>query len=1761
MTSAIDSQILELKFDNKQFEDGIRQSLNTLKTLNENLKLQGATKGLNDVQAAAGRMNLGHIAQGVDTIASKFNAMSVIAITALSNITNKAINAGTQLAKSLTIDPIKAGFDEYELKLGSVQTILANTQAAGTSLKDVNGTLKELNTYSDQTIYNFGEMARNIGTFTAAGVDLKTATGSIKGIANLAALSGSNSQQASTAMYQLSQAISAGRVSLQDWNSVVNAGMGGSVFQRALAQTAEAMGTLDKGAVKLTGKMKNATINGKSFRESITAKPGEKSWLTSEVLTSTLKQFTGDLKESELAAMGFSKSQIQAIQQQAATAKSAATEVKTATQLMGTLKEAAGSGWAESWELIVGDFEEAKKLWTGVNNVFGGIIQSSADARNKVIKDWKDAGGRTALIAGFKNAFRALVNLVKPVQEAFRQIFPKTSGKQLAELTKKFEEFTKKLMPGYETIDRLKRTFAGIFAVFGIGWEIVKQVARVFGELFASASGGSGSFLKITASIGDFLVKLHDAIKNGEGLTTFFDGLAAVIKVPITMIKKLLGFLGDLFEGLDFSALDGIGDKFKGLTDVGNSVGSIWSRIGDFMKAAAKGFAPLASKFLDFFTGLGDKITSFFGSANFDAIISLINTGLLAGIVVIFKQFTSNLGEGVDIIGGWKEKLTSPFSAMTDTLGEMQKTLKAATLLQIAAAVALLAFSVVELSRVDAEGLYRALGAMTVLFTQLTVAMAIFQKIDIKSGMGQLILMAVALRILTSSVVALAQLSWEELIRGLTATGLLMLGIAAAARLMPDGKKMISSSVGLILMATAVKILVSAVSDLAKLSWEDLQKGLVGVGAVLASLALFTRLSSADKTGLASGAGLLLMAVGVKLLAEAVSQFADMSWEEIGRGLTAMAGAVGMIALALKLIPPSSLLSAAAVLIVAASLGMLADALGQMGKMGWEEIGKGLTVLGGSLLIIGLAMAGMTGALPGAAALLVVAYALQTLMPVIDQMGKMEWEQIGKAMVVLAGSLAIIALAMAGMTAALPGAAALAIVAGSLALLAPIMLAFGQMDWMSILKGLTMLAGIFLVLGVAGAVLTPVIPSLLGLGVAITLIGVGVMAAGVGLLAFSVGIAALAGSAGLIVVVLTAVVSAVIGLIPMIMKGLEMALIAFAGVIGRAAPALVDALVALLSALLDGIVKLLPKVEKLIIKLVDLILNVLTDAIPKVVKAGMKIIIGILDGIAKNIKKVIEKGTDIVVAFIEGIGDAVPRVVDAAAKMIIKFINGLADAIRDNQKDMNEAGKNLGSAIIEGMVSGVNTGVELVVNAAKSVGGLALKAIKKILGINSPSREFMKVGKWTTEGFAIGLMKGKEDIKAAVKAMTGNLSNAMRNSLEDIKQLESRLKRLKSARKQDTKAIKETAEALATARSEYKKFSAAYKASKTFGDESKALGKLADQADKVATKLADARQKLDDATKVRDDFKNQIVDQYDNLPDITKDTRLTDFIADFEKKVVDTQIFAAQLAKLREMGLNDAMYKELLAKGPDAIPFLEQVLDGGQTAVDQLNTIGSAMDKAAKDLGNSASTALYQAGVDAAAGLVKGLEQQQDAIKKQMEKIADAMVAAIKKKLGIKSPSREFMKIGVWSNEGLARGFSESKAAILAAEDVGHNAIDAMRKTLTEMVDILPSELDMSPTIRPVLDLSRVQKDANGISRVVGSNSIRVGASYSSVREATRGYRANRFTEDDAMQSAGSNTSVVFNQNNFSPKTLPTRDIYRNTNSGISKLKEELAKR
>lgn len=1287
MSTTVDERVVEMRFDNKQFEQNIQTSLSSLDKLKKSLNLEGAAKGLETVNDAANKCsgNMSPLSNAVETVRVRFSALEVMAITALQNITNSALAAGKNLVSAFTIDPIKTGFEEYETQINAVQTILANTSSKGTTLDQVNNALDELNHYADMTIYNFTEMTRNIGTFTAAGVDLDTSVAAIKGIANLAAVSGSNSQQASTAMYQLSQALAAGTVKLQDWNSVVNAGMGGQVFQDALKETAKVHGIAIDEMIKDEG----------SFRETLS-----KGWLTSDILTETLAKFTGDLNEDQLRTMGYTDDQIKSIMEMGKTANDAATKVKTFTQLFDTLKEAAQSGWTQSWEIIVGDFEEAKELLTEVSDTFSAVINASADARNKMLQDWKDLGGRTMMIEAVKNVFEGLVSVAKPVREAFNEIFPPMTGKQLAEITERIRDLTAKFKMGEESSKNLKNTFKGVFAVLDIVGQAFKAVAGGVGELIGLFLPAGNGVLSLTGSFGEYLVKLDETVKKtdvfGKAVSTVVD----IVKIAITFVKtageKVKEFGKTAGEKFDFpgfelfhSFLERVHDR---MAQIGDGAGKMKS--GVIVAFEMMGEALEKCKFLKVMEalwtavkviagGIADAVGTMMGTlaeklgnADFSGVLDVLNSIAVGGIALSISKFLKSVTEPLEGLSDILEGVTGILDGVRGCFEAYQTNLKAGTLLKIGAAIALLAGSIVAISLIDSDKLSVSLGAITVLFANLLGAMAIFNKISSDTGKVSkactaMIAMSVAVSILAGALKKVSDLDWGELARGLVGIAGLTTIVVASSKAMASGQKQVmKGATSLIIFGAAIKILASACRDLSKLQWDELGRGLTGVGVLFAEIAVFLRVAKFNGKMLSTATGIVILAAAMKVLASACKDFGQIEWSEIGKGLAGIGGLLAELAVFTNLAGNAKHVMSTGVALIAigAAMKIFASAVKDFGQLQWDEIGRGLTAMGGALAEVAIAVNLMPKNMIGiGTGLVIVGGALEIIANCMSKFGGMQWEEIGRGLTIMGGALAELAISLNFMKGTLGGSAALLVASGALAVLAPVLSILGALSWEAIAKGLISIAGAFTIIGVAGAVLTPLVPTILALSGAFALIGVGVLTIGAGLLAAGTGLSALAigftalataGAAGAtaIVAALTVIVTGIAGLIPAVLTKVGEGIIAICKVIAAGAPAIGEAVKAVVLTLIDVFVSCVPQLADGALQLVVGVLAALVTYTPQIVDLAFKFLIGILEGIASNLPSLIKAGVDVLVAFFAGIVDAL-RGIDTGA--LLKGIAGI----------------------------------------------------------------------------------------------------------------------------------------------------------------------------------------------------------------------------------------------------------------------------------------------------------------------------------------------------------------------------------------------------------------------------------------------------------------------------------------------------------------------
>ena len=1084
MSKTVDEKVVEMRFDNAQFERNVTTSMGTLDKLKKALNFKDSSKSLETVSAAAKKVDMSGLYNGVETVRMKFSALEVMAVTALANITNSAVNAGKRMISALTIQPVKDGFAEYETQMNAVQTILANTQKEGTNVKMVNAALDDLNHYADKTIYNFTEMTRNIGTFTAAGVKLGTSVSSIKGIANLAAVSGSTSQQASTAMYQLSQAIAAGTVKLMDWNSVVNAGMGGQVFQDALIRTSEHLQTGAKAAIAAKG----------SFRESL-----QTGWLTTEVLTQTLDQFStaADTQEEYEAAVkkfvdqGYSKEEAKQMADMAKTAGDAATKVKTFSQLIDTLKEALGSGWTETWRTVIGDFEEARELWTSVSNILSDAINKSSDARNAIVKEWADLGGRTAMIDSFRNAFNALLSVTTPIKEAFNYVFPPATAKQLLKITENVRNMTAKMRLSDSAAAKLEKTFEGLFSIVSIGTKIIGGIGSAILKLATSkgVSSLASHLLNLGAAIGEVISKMNESIKMdsiANGLGKGIDFISGLLVSFLNIIDNVSDDLNkkfkiDGFLGVLDTLSNAVSKTFSYITDNLSHFHSIFTTIGSVVSKGIALIGEYISKGISWIhdnISFGDVFTGLVGGGLF-----VTATKIISLIDLIKDKINSLFGKKDDnkltqII----DKFGSALDSLHDSLQTFTTGIKATSLLAIAIAIGILAGSMDTLSKLSVEDIGKSLFAIASLFSMLTLSFKSLNKTLSKyntkgliKAAGSILILAEALKVLSKAMVILSGLSWGGIAKGLTGVGVGLIELCSGIKAINGVKIPLSTSLALLALAESCKMLGDAMSKFGKLSWGEIAHGLIGMGGALGEfVAVLKGLNKVSgMQSIFSGGSLLIAVQSLSALASGLSKFGQMDSDSIKRGLVGMGGSLAELATVLSAIGKiagfSSLFAAGSILAVTQGLDDIANALFKFGIMSWDAIKQGLVGMGGSLAEVGTVITAV-GKLAGfsslfaAGSILAVTQGLDDIANALFKFGIMSWDEIAQGLVGMGGALAEVGTVITAVSklagfSSLFGSGSVLIVIQGLGDLYNAFGNFGSMSWDEIAQGLVGMGG------------------------------------------------------------------------------------------------------------------------------------------------------------------------------------------------------------------------------------------------------------------------------------------------------------------------------------------------------------------------------------------------------------------------------------------------------------------------------------------------------------------------------------------------------------------------------------------------------------------------------------------------------------------------------------------------------------------------------
>ena len=1218
MSKTIDEKVVEMRFDNSQFERNVATSMSTIDKLKRSLKFDGISKGIEDISDSANRIDFSGFSNAIDSVQMKFSALEVMAVTALANITNSAVNAGLKLAKSLTIDPISTGWSKYNTKNQSVATMVAQ----GYDIETVNSQLERLNWFTDETSYDFTQMVANIAKFTATGKDLDESVTAMEGIANWAALSGQNANTASHAMYQLSQAMGAGVMRLEDYKSIQNVSMDTDEFRQKALDAAVALGTLKKNAdgtySSLVGKANNFTKS--QFATSLT----QGAWFTSDVMMSVFQDYSKAVDQIYDYATEKGITASQAIKElngqiDAFSLKGfkAAQEARTFEDAINSARDAVSSGWLNTFELIFGNAEQATSTWTDLAEIMYDIFAEPGNARNELLSQWNELGGQKALIESLIGIVSQFKDMLDILGEAWSNVFPPMTAERLVEITENFRDFVQSISDFIQKHrDNLVSTFQGLFSVLRIIKDALKGVWTVVRSIIDNSGSIVPTLLEFTGSLGEMVTSLSKSIEEGNIFVTIGEKIGGVLK-----------WLTDLFSGAS------------------PHITNIFSAIG---KGAA-----FVSKVL----------SKLFSNIKVD-VPKLINSLSLASISVFLGKALSGIKKPLQIFSDIKGSIVGVLDGVRDALSSWKTSIDAISLLNISISIGILAGSLMLISSIESDKLMKSVVAIGALMTELGLFLKLF------SGFG-------------------------GGIKGFGSIAVAMVGIS-----------------------TSVLILASAMKTLSKIPEEA-----------------------------------------------------------IGRSIAALVGVMAILTATAHAFPQKKMLGVGLAMVgVATAVVILAGAMKIFQTLQWEDIAKGIVAIGGSLGVLALFLTAMNKNIKGAFALTIAAGALITLSLALKIFQTLQWEDIAKGIVAIGGSLGVLALFLTAMNNNVKGAFALTIVAGSLIVLGTALKILSSIPFKKMLVALGALAGTFAVLGLAGAILTPVIPTILGLAGALALVGVSILAFGAGLALTGAGLTAIAAGLTALALASTASVNALITVVSAIVTGI-------------------------IQAILDGITSLVVTIGETIPLIVTTILNLITSILtaidengPLIFEKVLSIITGLLEAIANNIQPIVEAGIEIVLGLIRGISEKMDDIAQAGFDLLISFIDGLSKAIDENFTDLLNSVLNLittiidsvvefltggavtdfcasGKAVIEGFIKGMGDMIDAVVQKAKDIAKAAIRTVKGWLGINSPSKVFRKIGVYTGEGLALGLEDSENSIANSAIGIGKTAKTAMEkaiNGMSDI---------------------------------------------------------------------------------------------------------------------------------------------------------------------------------------------------------------------------------------------------------------------------------------------------------------------------------------------------------------------------------------------------------
>lgn len=1782
MSKTVDSKVVEMRFDNKNFEKNVKRSMTTLDKLKQALKLDGATNGLTAVEQRANSIKFHGLADTIDKVADKFSGLSMVGTMAMIRISQSVSNAGLNMVKSLSVDNIMSGWQKLQQKANSMSTLIS--QGYDTSV--VEKQLEKLNWFSDETSYNFTDMIDNIAKFTATGKGLEDSVTAMQGIALWAAKSGQNAQKASAAMYQLSQALGAGYMRKEDWKSIQNASMDTAEFRKQTLEVAVAMGKVKKVGEDtyqslLGNKMK---FTQQQFAESLT----EGQWFTSDVMMEVYKKyakasdqmkkaidimsedhditltagqmikaynalknntFDNFLKEEEIdddKAIAALKNMVSEFDEFGISTFRAGQEYRTFNDTLDATKDAVSTKWMNIFETLIGNIDAQKKLWTTIGEQFYDWFAAPLDDLQELLNRWVDMGGRNSLHEALSNIGSAIGAITKPIKEAWDEIFPPMNAKRLTELTNKFKEFTSSLKISGKTADAIKNIFRAFFSIIKTGLSVVKTlgkalftligVFRPLGELVITAVGFLSKWVDKTA----------EAARNSKWLSNTVNTVVEAIKkfanAAGNMLKKLLSYE----SALNF---------FKGLFNLIKNVGLA---IGKFLGGIIR-------------------------NGDLNQVMKLVNSGLISAALIklqsVFKSFKGVADNAAGILESVKGILES-----------YQKDIQAKTLMKIAGAVAILVGSIWVLSSIDGASLVKGISAMGLVMAELMLCFKVLtkmgeDKIYARSSLA-LISLSLSLLILSAAIKKLGSLNLKQMAIALGGLAVAMQLFVHTLKILPDDGETKKKTKGLIGLSISLLILSVALKKMGSMKLTEIVKSLITM--FIATKVMVGTINSINPdSAIRKALSLVVLANAMVVLGLAMKILGSLSWSEIGRGLAAMGGALAILTIAMNHLSTGNR--------VASKLGSFASA-GAKFKGGGVKFG-----MSGSSGNYESFKSSQGGALGKSFALLGATMSLIILGGAMKILATMNWSDIGRSLAAMGGALTVLVVAMrvlgSSVSGALAGAGSLVIASAALIGLALGLKILGSIHPDKIVKSLVTLAAALTILGVAGYLLKGVAKDLLIVAGACALFGVAAVTLGIGLGLIATGISALALalSAGTTAIVagLSAIILGIVGLMPEIYKTLGLAIIEFCKVIIEYAPLIAKALG---TVLLEAVKMLKDFVPPIVTAILDLFIQTIrsvTDRVPELIMSIAELLSAIFKGFMEALQlldaKVLLGGIAcigmlaVIFNLLAGLAITAPLAalgVVAFGALIIELMGVMAlvgkfKGMVSGIKDAGEVLQAVGTAIgrfIGGIIGGFGLGVsdtmpqiatnlsqfmtnlqpfldgvskvnqDIVIRMGSLAAGiLVLTAANFIAGLGdllSLGNSLPKLGRdlslfminalpFINSAILINpnIMNSIQALANAIMVLTGaNILNSISSLFTWITGGNSFEKFGKEIASLGT-GMKNFAKNLGTfSDSQVTSISAACKAISSLAKINDIdFGDLAKSSKDVTTvgkNMSSFITKLASSSKDTTELAKTNADAFVELV-----TKFNNVNGDNIKKIGDglKTIGETGINKFVESISGDSSVTKVSKAVRDLITKLIDTMETKRSNIEAKfsSIVTSAIDK----INNSTMIdKMKTAGKNFAKGFAYGIESNRYLAVDAGINLGNDAYNAAKRAIDAHSPSRKARKLGNFFGLGFVNGIHEYTSD---AYGESYNMADEARKGLSNAIskvnDILNDGRTNQPTIRPVLDLTDVESGAGRINGLF--KNVNVGSNLNAITVGMRAKGQNGTANDvvSAINKLGSN--------------------------------------